>query len=174
MMITQSQVKELFQYRDGNLYWKIIKVKNQVKVGDLTGHIHHTGYRLIKINNKMYSSHRLIFLYHYGYLPNEIDHIDGNRLNNDIENLREVTRSQNQWNRKSNKNSLSIYKGVSWHKPNKKWMSHIGINGKKKHLGLFNLEINATLAYDRAAFKNDPIHSKLNFPMYQKLIRRNT
>ena len=85
--LTQDLVRALFNYRDGNLYWKISK-SYRIKIGNLAGRINKQGYRSVGINNKEYRYHRLIYLYHYGYLPKFIDHIDGNKLNNNIDNLR--------------------------------------------------------------------------------------
>ena len=161
-MITQLQIKDLFEYKNNSLYWKNVKVNRYVKNGALAGSNHHSGYRNIKINGKLYSEHRLIFLYHYGYIPKEIDHIDGNSLNNDINNLRMVTKSQNAMNRKSRKNSSSIYKGVCWDKIRNKWVVHITINKKLKYLGRFINEKEAALVYNEAAIKYHGEYAKLN------------
>ena len=150
--LTQQYVQSLFNYKDGNLYWKKINVKNQVKIGDHAGHLNNR-YYVIKINSKNYKLHQIIFLYHYGYIPKEIDHIDNDPLNNQIENLREVTHYQNMMNQKSTKNTSSIYKGVSWRKQNRKWVVQIQFNGKKKYLGLFTNEIDAALAYNIKAIE---------------------
>ena len=167
-MITQKEIKEFFQYKNNNLYWK--KINNHatnIKIGDLSGHIDTNGYRIIGVNNKYYKAHQLIFLYHYGYIPDEIDHIDNNRLNNNINNLRPLTHQQNSMNSTKNKAykhkpTSSIYKGVSWHKQIEKWISRIRINGKNKSLGVFNSEINAALAYNRAAIKYYGEYANLN------------
>ena len=74
---------------------------------------------------------------HKGYLPDILDHIDGNKLNNRIENLRECTEVQNCYNAKTPKNNTSGIKGVSWSKRLKKWRAQIQVNGKKKSLGFF-------------------------------------
>ena len=66
--ITQKLVRELFIYRDGNLYWAIDKGPN-ARIGDLAGYLRKDEYRGIKINYKNYRAHRLIFLYHNGYIP---------------------------------------------------------------------------------------------------------
>ena len=78
----------------------------------------------------------------------DVDHINHNTLDNRRSNLRIVTRSQNQMNSSSRKNSTSKYKGVFWHKRDCKWVSQIRMNGKLKSLGYFNKETDAAFAYN--------------------------
>lgn len=140
--LTVDLLKHLFDYdkETGNLIWKI-KPAARVKVGDVAGSIASDSYIRICINRKFYRAHRLVFLMHKGYLPKTLDHINGDRVDNRIENLRPVTASQNQHNRKTNANNTSGYKGVSWHKGAKKWVTKIKLEGKPIYLGLFdNLE----------------------------------
>ena len=145
----QQKIKILFDYRRGCLYWKI--KKQGISIGAYAGHLEKKiGYRRIGIDGKKYLEHRLIFLYHYGYLPKYLDHINGIKDDNRIENLREVTHSQNHMNKKSNKNSTSIYKGVNWDKGCKKWKASIRKN-KLKHLGVFISEKEAAQVYNKAA-----------------------
>ena len=139
-MITQKRIHELFEYReDGNLIWKINPAKN-VKRGDVAGSLSDTGYLRVRINEKDYRAHRIIFLYHHGYLTDglSIDHIDGNKTNNCIENLREVTNSQNILNSKMKANNTSGVKGVTWNKEKSIWKAYIKNEGKQLHLGYFH------------------------------------
>jgi hypothetical protein len=76
-----------------------------------------------------------------------INHVDFNKLNNKVDNLEIITNRKNA-NQKHLKSS-SVYTGVCWHKPNKKWMSYISINGKSKYLGLFTNELEASEAYQK-------------------------
>ena len=108
------------------------------------------------LKNKKYLEHRLIWLYHYGEWPKEyIDHINGIRDDNRIENLREGTDQQNSFNRKSREGSTSKYKGVSWDKQNKKWRAQYSYKGKVYYLGRYECEEEAAKAYDEAT---KPIH----------------
>ena len=164
--LTQKYLLELFDYRDGELYWKVRKAA-KIKIGDRAGNVTVRGYRDVKIDGKSCKSHRLIFLYHYGYLPEFLDHIDGNPLNNKIDNLREATSQENSMNRKKDKSyggkpTLSKYKGVSWRKESQKWKVSIMIGEKRKHLGYFDLEIKAAKAYNRAAIELFGKFAKIN------------
>jgi hypothetical protein len=130
-MITQQQVAECFEYKDGALYWKKMQHANkQYLIGTLAGSIHPTGYRHITWMNKICKAHRLIFLLHHGYMPPEIDHINGDRQDNRIENLRPANRSENQCNRPALANNTSGYPGVSWHKKSNAWIVRVMKNGK--------------------------------------------
>ena len=145
--ITQDYVKQLLEYRDGVLYWKVSRGK--AKVGAKAGYLNQIGYFQTQVNGKLYLNHRLIFLMHHGYLPQYLDHIDGNTLNNKIENLRAATLTQNQYNRKLNKNNSSGVKGVWWRKDIKKWRVSFKINGKEKSFGVFdNLELAEIVAQE--------------------------
>ena len=163
--ITQDLVRSLFDYRDGELYRRTSKGNS--KVGNLAGSIMKNGYRRVAINYKSYYIHRVIFLYHNGYFPEFLDHIDGNRLNNDISNLRSATNQENCRNQKKHKFycdklSSSKYKGVCWNKRDKKWVSHIRINGRLKYLGSFDFEIEAALTYNKAATESFGEFVRLN------------
>ena len=133
-IITQDYVKQLFEYRDGELYWKINKGK--VRVGQKVGNLNNNYYR-VQINGKIYKNHRIIFLIHYGFFPDQVDHVDGNTLNNCIENLRAATTFGNNQNRKKGANNTSGLKGVVWHKGKKKWQVQMSVNNKYKCFGSF-------------------------------------
>ena len=136
---SQEDLCKLFEYREGNLYWKLKPAQN-VKIGDKAGSFHHTGYLTLRINNVRYQMHRITWAYHYGAIPSnlQIDHIDGNKANNMIENLRLATNSQNQGNIKhAQRNSKSNILGVFWKKARNKWHAQIQINSKFIHLGYF-------------------------------------
>jgi len=137
IMITQDQVKELFSYRDGVLIRKTAPA-NSVNIGDVAGYIGTNGYLRICILGKYYLAHRIIFLMFNGYLPKAIDHIDGDKSNNKVENIRECTTNQNQYNAKLRKDNKSGYKGINLDKRNKMWHARIMVDGKRIHLGYFD------------------------------------
>ena len=102
--------------------------------------------------------HRLFFYWHHGYLPALVDHKDTNSQNNKIENLRELTNSENGRNTNKRKSRIgklatSSYKGVSWDKRTKKWISSIFFNKKNIFLGRFGNEDDAGQAYNDAIRK---------------------
>jgi len=134
--INYERVIELFTYRDGCLYRKIATT-NTSKVGELAGGPDSKGYWRISINDRRYLAHRLIWLYHNRSMPLVIDHIDGDPLNNRIENLRECTLSQNSQNSKMRADNTSGVKGVHWDKNSKKWITQIQTNGERVRLGSF-------------------------------------
>jgi hypothetical protein len=141
-MITQIDVLKNFDYKNGNLYWK--SVKKGIVYGQLAGDVKKNGYRYIVLNKKRYLAHRLIFLFHYGYLPEFIDHIDNNKTNNQIENLRQATKNQNAQNKKMSKTNKSGVKGVSWHNKANKWQSEVVVNGQWFYCGLHKTIESAT------------------------------
>ena len=136
-MITQAEVKEIFDYSDdGEFIWKANRAN--VKAGDVAGYRRKDGYKVLCIHYKKWLLHRLVYLWHKGVLPDYLDHIDGNPRNNRIENLRECSLSQNQQNRRMGRDNSSGIKGVSWHKYSQKWRATIRYNKEQVHLGFFD------------------------------------
>jgi len=136
-MITQEYLKQLFDYQDGQLIRKVCRSrlgKAEEAVGNFDKK---SGYYRTSLKGKTYLLHRLIFLYHNGYTPEFIDHIDGDSTNNKIENLRPATKKENCRNRSAHKNNSSGFKNVSWHKKHEKWSVSIYVESKKKHFGYF-------------------------------------
>lgn len=146
-MITQAELKELLDYnQDTGIFTK--KSTNK-KSGTLT----YSRYIRIQINNKAYYAHRLAWLYIYGCMPKYVDHINMDRSDNRLCNLREATNSQNQCNKKTYKNNTSGIKGVSWFERDKNWRVRIQINGKNIHLGYFDTLDKAKIAIDKERIK---------------------
>ena len=135
-MLTQERAKELLHYDNGKLYWKVTR-PGKIKAGAPVGCDHCAGYRQVMIDRKRYLSHRVVFLLHHGYIPKCLDHINGDKSDNRIENLREATIGENQYNRQANTNNTSGIKGVTWHTRNKRWQAQINVNSKPVYLGQF-------------------------------------
>jgi hypothetical protein len=145
-MITKERALELLDYKEGSLFWKV-KPAKQIVIGSEAGCKNSHGYCVVRVDGVLYGAHRIIFLMHYGYLPKYIDHADGNRLNNSIENLREATACQNAYNKPSQSNNKSGEKGVRWHKQIKHWCVEIQVNKVKHYLGIYkDLELAALVA----------------------------
>lgn len=104
------------------------------------------GYKQGRIFYRKYLAHRVAYALHYGHWPDSVDHINHNKIDNRIENLREVTQLENCRNMKISKLNTSGSCGVNWHKANKKWTACITINRKRKYLGSFDDMADAILA----------------------------
>ena len=120
-ILTQERLKEVLNYdpETGVFVW-VVKPSKSIKIGNVAGSDHTTGYRHIAINRKIIKSHRLAWLYMTGaFPPDQIDHINRIRNDNRFVNLRAVTRSENQHNSGKRKNNTAGYKGVSYRKDEK-------------------------------------------------------
>lgn len=136
----QSYFCSLFDYKNGNLYWKVSR-SNRIKIGQIAGTTPKDQRTRISIDHKIFLIHRIIFAMQHGFMPKYIDHIDGNTKNNCIENLREAKFNENVQNSKIRIDNTSGIKGVSWNKNKKKWDAVISKNNKKFFIGRFqNLE----------------------------------
>lgn len=152
-ILTAERAKELFDYdpHTGNFYRKVSPT-NSVKVGDIAGTLTKKGYIDIGIDGERYLAHRLAWLIETGEFPKEqIDHINCVKNDNRIANLRCVSNSVNQQNKKtaSNKNSSGLL-GVSWMERAKKWKAQIQLNKSVIYLGLFEDKEQAHHAYVQA------------------------
>lgn len=140
-MITYDIAKALFNYDEdtGLLTWKFssAQIKEGAEVGtDTYTPVSLTRYRGVKLFGLGYKVHRIIWLMQTGDWPKgDVDHIDGNGLNNKWDNLRDVTHSQNLMNAAVRSDSTTGYKGVSYDKSRERWYAYINIDGKRKMLG---------------------------------------
>lgn len=137
-MITQERLRELFDYCDGGL------IRRKTGTPAIAKPSKHHRYLRVTVDSKAVAVHRIIFLWHHGFLPKVIDHIDGNRLNNRIENLRSVTQQENCLNKRHHSTSKSPYKNVYRQATNKsnpnwkcKWVVSLTVHGKRTYLGSF-------------------------------------
>ena len=152
--ITREFVLEHLEYirETGALLQKMPRPK--IKVGEIAGAVTPKGYRYIQLRGKKYAAHRLVWLIENGNFPSLfIDHIDGNKLNNCISNLREVTGKQNNENKGAQNNSQTGVRGVSFVPRLKKYKAQIQHNGQNNYLGLYDTPQEAQAAYVDAAKK---------------------
>lgn len=147
-IFTQKNLQNLLDYnsKTGVFLWK--KKRRGIKTGVALGSNNGFGYLRITVLGKSYYAHRLAWFYIHGDFPEEIDHINGNKSDNRIENLRASTRKANAQNKTTHqKNNENQMLGVSWHKKAKKWQAHICIYKQRKYLGLFSDATEAHKAY---------------------------
>lgn len=133
--MTKEELHQWVLYRkDGKLIWKerfpkdrFVKTFNTLYAGKEVGSLTETGYLETCIDQNKYLVHRLVFLYHHGYLPEFVEHKDRDGLNNRIDNLRESTHGQNMQNVgiKKNNKSGAVVKGVSQYGKHNKWRVQI-------------------------------------------------
>lgn len=151
-MIAVERLRELLEYdpATGDLIWRVSR-GNGVR-GAVAGRVRASdGYRDLGIERKYYMAHRIVWALCKGEMPDGIlDHIDGDRLNNRIENLRLSDNSLNQANAKPRRNSSGL-KGVTWQKSNKKWQASIKVRGKSIYLGSYDTPEEAHQKYIEAA-----------------------
>ena len=137
--LTYDLLHELLEYRGGILYWKVSRSNNKIKAGDVAGCKNKVyGYVHVSINGKPFPAHRIVWKMHNKEDAELLDHINGIRWDNRIENLRAATANQNQHNRKLNKNNPSGIKGVCWSERHKKWKANVRHQGKLYYLGYFS------------------------------------
>lgn len=137
--VTAKEVRSLLTYqRDTGIFiWRVSPAK-AVPTGSVAGSPNSKGYLMIQIRRRLYMAHRLAWLYVYGKWPSEqLDHINGDKRDNRIANLREATGAQNCANRKRRSDNKSGYKGVCWHRRSGKWHAQICASGKSIHIGYF-------------------------------------
>lgn len=158
-----EKVRELFDYRpDGFLVWKV-RGSCRSKPGTVVTCKNTAGYIVVRIDDKLHYVHRLVWLWHNGEIIDQIDHIDHDRSNNCIENLRCASSAQNARNRTvQNNKKYSSWHGVTWFLRDSVWKSQIRLNGKNKHLGYFKDEADAAQAYNFAAWQAAGEYANLN------------
>lgn len=153
---TQEKLKALFEYKDGSLIWKAEALPPNLVARWANRAAHNNngfGYIRVTIKGQRFLLHRLMWVWHYGDIPPnlEIDHIDGNRRNNQIENLRLVTRSQNSRNAARRTDNKSGRCGVHWNKESKRWQSLIQDTNKQQvFLGTYDTFKEAVAAREKA------------------------
>jgi len=128
--LNPQKVKEAFDYQDGQLINR--------KTGNRVGYVYNArGYLRVTYKHARYLVHQLVFAWHHGHFPTEIDHLDRDPGNNRIENLRACTRSENNCNKGLYANNTSGCAGINWRKDISKWQVRVRVLGKETGLGTF-------------------------------------
>lgn len=147
MGLTKEFLEECFLYdkENGKLFWKerpeshfarawVAKKVNEDRAGKEAG-FDHDGYRRVRVGSSALMIHAIVYFFENGTWSEEIDHVNGVKDDNKIENLRSVSHAENMKNRRLNKNNKSGYPGVVWEKSKGLWAVRMPVNGKLKTLG---------------------------------------
>jgi hypothetical protein len=143
-MLTAEEARRVWKYNaeTGEFFWRISPSK-KVKAGDVAGSRQGEGYWRVKAQGKAYLAHRVAWLIVFGRWPvDEIDHVNGNRADNRLVNLREATSAQNKYNKEL---------GVGARLDGGKWQASIRVSGRWRGLGRYRSKEDATNAYRKAA-----------------------
>ena len=150
-MITQKQLKTILSYDESTGQFARLKsTTNSHKIHSKVGWLESNGYIRASVNKAKYGCHRLAWLYVYGFMPNQIDHINGVRSDNRISNLRDVTSAENNKNMKLRSDNVSGAYGVNFIKSRNRWQTRITTKGQTKHIGYFPCKQDAILARKKA------------------------
>lgn len=148
-----KELKDLLRYEPetGRFFW--LTTTRTMKAGTEAGYRNpKTGYWIIRLGGKNYRRARLAWLYTTGRWPaDQIDHINGNKIDDRIGNLREANTSQNHGNLSLSRANTTGFKGVSWHKRIRRWQASIRVRGRLRFLGSFSTAEEAAAAYEQAA-----------------------
>lgn len=145
----QQKALQVFEYRDGQLFWKEPTNPSKTPIGSLAGTVSKRGYVHIQYNRKIYKAHQLVYLMFYGKFCALLDHINGVLVDNRVENLRPATVQQNQKNAVRRVDNSSGVKNVSWHKRIGKWGVQLCLNKKIRHFGYYaDLELAELVAIE--------------------------
>lgn len=150
--MTREELIEHFVYEERGM---LRKIKNARKPYPWRAVGKNGRYLCTTFGGRLHYLHRLVWLYHKGEMPTQIDHVDGDFRNNKIENLRECTTAQNQYNSPRKANNQSGFKGVVFHPKCKSrpWQAKIATGGKVISLGYYDSPETAAKAYARGAAK---------------------
>lgn len=134
----RSRVLELLDYdsASGAFIWRVPRKRNQVKAGSAAGSIVANGYLVIGVDGARVYAHRLAWLIVYGDWPTAgVDHVNGNKADNAIRNLRAATQLENGQNLKRPSHNTSGVTGVSWHRQIGRWFAYVTVEGKRHSAG---------------------------------------
>lgn len=147
--LSRDRLCELLEYDPETGLFRWLESRGRVSAGHIAGSLKNdSGYIFIRVDEEMYRAHRLVWLYVHGrFPPEDMDHINGDRADNRLSNLREATRSQNLANSKKRVTAMGIYKGAHFDKRRNKWSSRFAENGKLRFLGYFETPEEANARY---------------------------
>lgn len=149
--MTQNELKERLHYNpETGVFTRIKSFNNKPEAGWISTR----GYHRIYTCKKDYPAHHLAWLYCYGYLPKQIDHINGIKTDNRIRNLREASSLENNRNIGLSSLNKSGFKGVHFDSKSGKWRARASLNNKNIHLGWFTSKYDAADAYKEFAKKH--------------------
>lgn len=159
-------LRQLLRYEpdSGKLFWKerpremfdserIYLSWNAKLAGKEAFTANSNGYRYGGIDGRMFYAHRVAWAIVHDFWPVEIDHVNGDKADNRLTNLRVATRAGNNSNTRAQINNSSGFKGVTWHRQRHRWTARISVDGQNKYLGLFDTAEEAHAAYCAAAAK---------------------
>ena len=133
---SKETLREYFSYDSRGLFIRLKRSGQTGKVGaEARGHKHSGGYRYLGFQGIQFRLHRLVWQFHYGNCPNELDHINRNKDDNRLENLRAATLSQNHFNVGLRRDNSSGTKGLRFEQAKKLWHGRVWINGKRVSTG---------------------------------------
>ena len=147
--LTAARLRELLHYNpDTGLFTWLVSTTRRIRVGAVAGTLVTSGYVSIGVDRDLHRAHRLAWLYVYGEWPkHDIDHINGNRSDNRIANLRDVTRTVNLQNIRSAHKDKQSATPLGVYADKKKWAAAIRVNGERCRLGTFDTPEEAHAAY---------------------------
>lgn len=158
--ITPSELHMFLKYEPetGVLTWvprtgKWSSRWNSRYAGKQAGYMDAHGYRAVKLLDRAYLAHRVAWAMTHGEWPECVDHLNGNRSDNRLANLRSVSRKMNQRNQKMHSTNTSGRTGVCWAKKSQKWIATIKVDGRQTHLGYYENFDDAVIAREAAEQK---------------------
>lgn len=152
-MITQELLLALFDYQDGALVRKVT-TNARAKAGTVSGSVNRGGYLRTQVAGKLYYNHHLVWVMHRGSWPTALDHVNGDKADNRIENLRECTQAQNMQNVGKRKSNTTGVKGVTWRPTRNCFRARITVDGKEICVGHYLTLEEATKAVQEARTKH--------------------
>ncbi len=154
--LTQYYLKSILRYEPetGNMY-RLVTTSPRSQIGAIAGNFHKSnGYIRLMVNGRDLLAHRVIWFMHHGEWPHSIDHIDHDKTNNRLENLRAVDHKENMKNRPMSPRNTSGITGVSWAKTKNQWLAQIKGENKRIHLGYHDSLIDAASARKSAEIEH--------------------